>query len=66
MLFSCSKEQPLTPVSSTQQIEPDMIKVTSSSDENTTTGSSSTKNDGDVITDPEKEEKDKTNKKAKN
>ena len=69
MLFSCSKEQPLIPVSSSQQAQPDMVKASTSSDHDTskTGDGNSTKNDGnDDITDPEKEEKEKTNKKAKN
>ena len=66
-LFSCSKEDVLVPESSSETISPDMIIISEaenkSSDTKTTTNSGNTKGD---ITDPEKEDREKTNKKAKN
>jgi hypothetical protein len=64
LLFSCSKEQPLSPINSSATVESSQITGS--------TGSSGpiivtddTSSDGD-ITDTEKEDKEKSNKKAKN
>jgi hypothetical protein len=65
LLFSCSKEQPFSPTSPSDTVE--SSQITSS------TGafliSDTNLGDGEIdadITDPEKEDKEKTNKKAKN
>ena len=66
LLFSCSKEQPLSPIISSDSVESSQITgpigpIVISDDELIDDVS------GDVdITDPEKEDKEKTNKKAKN
>ena len=69
LLFSCSKEQPLSPTNSSTTIESSQITgstgpiVVSDDDDKSINGGKS----GDVdITDPEKEDKEKTNKKTKN
>ena len=61
MLFSCSKEQPLAPLSQSEVVSPDMMM------EGGNTGlQNGGSDDDDHITDPEKDEKEeKTNKKAK-
>lgn len=61
-LVSCSKEQPLTPINSTETVEPQMIKATEVFSDDVL---DDTSNDTG-ITDPEKEDKEKTNKNAKN
>lgn len=63
VLASCSKEQPMSPASSGENYGPQMIKgdviiIMDDDDED--------KSVFEDITDPEKEEKEKTNKNAKN
>lgn len=65
LLFSCSKEQPLSPVSSSETTNPEMIIIPTLADDINDTSTTSTTGVDD-ITDPEKEDKEKTNKKAKN
>lgn len=62
LLFSCSKEQPLTPISSTELIEPEMFKGCATDD-----GEDKDNEDvyNDDITDPEDPDKEKTNKNAR-
>lgn len=69
MLFSCSKEQPLSPITNSGTIENSQFTGSTGpiiiSDDNF--GDNGDDNSGDIdITDPEKEDKEKTNKKAKN
>lgn len=54
LLFSCSKEQPVSPISDVNSAQAFTAIPTISDGE------------VDVITDPEKEDKEKSNKKAKN
>lgn len=67
LLFSCSKEQPLSPINSSATVESSQITGSVGpiviNDDNFGNDDQS----GDVgITDPEKEDKEKTNKKTKN
>ena len=68
LLFSCSKEQPLRSTNSFATVESSEITIPIEpiivSDDNLDDGDDDS---GDIgITDPEKEDKEKTNKKAKN
>lgn len=65
LLFSCSKEQPLSPASSSETIDPEMIIIPTLAGDIDDTSTTSTTGVDD-ITDPEKENKEKSNKKAKN
>ena len=60
-MVSCTKEQPLSPVNSSEISEPQMFKT---SDVVIEVFDDSSNDEG--ITDPEKEDKEKTNKNAKN
>ena len=64
LLFSCSKEQPLAPVSSTPTNDIQSLAIPVTVDGSDTNPIISVSNDD--ITDPDKKDKEKTNKKAKN
>ena len=67
LLFSCSKEQPLSPINSSDTIESSQITGSTGPIIISDDTFDDDDNSGDVdITDPEKEDKEKTNKKAKN
>lgn len=72
LLFSCSKEQPLSPTNSSTTVETSQISgstgpiIVGDDDNVDTEGNSGNGNQSGDITDPEKEDKEKTNKKTKN
>jgi len=68
VLFSCSKEQPLSPtvesdITNQQMSKTPGVTCSSTLDENVIKGGDDS---DDSITDPEKDDKEKSNKKAKN